>query len=338
MERFILGSRYYFSRLPEFEQRIYRTIYDSWAAGNSAAEIQLPGSEFVLPSGMRLHRLVTYIIDENPHLFHLETSQFYYRRRGERVTVEADQVYRPWEYRQIYEKLVERAGHIAAQARQYDTDLQRLRFLHDFLAENVTYDKGGPDGRAQREVHTIVGCLLNSACVCDGYARSFRLLCDQLHLSCIVAIGDSLVKDHEGPHAWNFVKLNNKVYHVDVTWDSNLIAGGCPVTDYYFLRGDDVFSKEHAWDQSLYPPIREDYPRREPLISSKWELERYLCGKAKAGERRFLVQFSEDFPGADALWRLLKDIMGRNPRVFAGIACRQSLYYAKLRYAEIHFE
>lgn len=338
MRQFILGSRYYFSRLSDFEKKIYRKIYDCWVTGDSIAKITLPGSGFTLPSGMELHQLVTYIIDENPHLFHLETSQFNYSRFGPQVTIQADNVYSPDEYKRVYEKLIARVDQIVERAKYYHTDYERMLYLHDYLAENITYDMGAPDPRSQREIHTIVGSLLNSACVCDGYARAYRLLCDQLHLSCIVAIGDSTAMDNAGPHAWNFVKLNGKVYHVDVTWDSCLIAGGCPATDYYFLRNDSVFSKDHSWDPTLYPPITEDYPRKDRKVTSKWELEQYLCEKVKAGERDILVQLADNFPGAEALQRLLKEIVARNPLVFFRIKGYGSSYYDSIKYAKIHFE
>lgn len=338
MKQFILGSRYYFTRLSDFEKKVYREIYDCWVTGESAARIMLPGEGFTLPSGMELHQLVTYIIDENPHLFHLETSQFTYSRSGPQVTVMADNVYTPEEYQQIYEKLISQVEYIVEQAKQYPSEYEKLLFLHDYLAENVTYDKGGPDPQSQRESHTIVGSLLNSACVCDGYARAYRLLCDQLHLSCIVAIGDSTAMGNEGPHAWNFVKLDNKVYHVDVTWDSFLAAENCPVTDYYFLRNDAVFSKEHAWEPSLYPPIYEDYPRGHCRISSERELERYVCKQVKAGEKEILVQLSDDFPGAEAFHRMVKKIIRRHPFRFFRIKKYGSFYYNSIQYAKIHFE
>lgn len=338
MDQFMLGSRYYYTRLSDFEKKVYREIYACWVTGNSAAKIQLPGTGFTLPSGIELHQIVTYIIDENPHLFHLETSQFNYSRFGNRVTIQAENVYTPDEYKDIYQRLIARVNQITGKARRYKSDYDKLRFLHDYLAENLTYDMGAPDPRSQRETHTIVGALLNSACVCDGYARAYRLMCDQLHLSCIVAIGESAQPGNEGPHAWNFVRINGQVYHVDVTWDSNLIASGCPVSDYYFLRNDAVFSKDHAWDPLLYPPIKTGYPRTDRVISSKWELEQHLCERVKAGDKTILVQFNNSFPGLDTFQRLIKDIVKRNPSVFLRVKSYESTYYENIKYAEIRFE
>lgn len=337
MKQFKLGSRYYFMRLTDSEKRVYRAIYDLWVKGGSVAKLCLPGSGFTLPTGMKLHQLVTYIIDENPHLFHLETSHFLYERCGEWVTIQADNVYSREEYECIYAELIIKVDQICELARQYNTDYERFRFLHDYLAMNIVYDKGVPDSRSQRESHTIVGALLMRACVCDGYARAYRLLCDQLHLSCIVAIGESTVPGAEGPHAWNYVKLDKKVYHVDVTWDSNLYNKDCPIMDYYFMRKDAIFQKTHAWDKGLYSAIYEDYPRKECYASDKRELERYICGELESGNTDIVVQFSEDFPGAVVLNGLLQRIAERNPTVFSPVCGYDSCYIDSLKCSHIVF-
>ena len=99
-----------------------------------------------------------------------------------------------------------------------------------------------------------------------------------------------------------------------------------------------MFSKDHSWDPSLYPPITEDYPRKDRKVTSKWELEQYLCEKVKAGDRDIPVQLADNFPGAEALQRLLKEIVARNPIVFLRIKGYGSSYYDSIKYAKIHFE
>lgn len=337
MEHFTLGSRYYFSRLSDFEKKVYRDIYDGWVNGDSSIKIMLPGTGFELPTGTELHQIVTYVIEDNPHLFHLETTQFNYHRHGKYITIKAENVYSKEEYEAIYRELLVRVGQIVEKANRYTTDYEKLRFLHDYLAENITYDLGAADPKSQREVHTIVGALLNSACVCDGYSRAYRLLCDQIHISCIVAIGKSTQSENGGPHAWNFVKINNKVYHADITWDSGLIAKGFPIPDYYFLRNDVCFSKDHAWDHSLYHPVKEDYPRTERFISNKSELEQFICEKLKAGEPNIIVQLADSFPNADSLEKLLEAIASRNPAVFRRVKKYGYAYYDGTKCAKLSF-
>ena len=258
MRKFTLGSRFYYSRLTESEQKTYRKIYDSWIDGGSVAEFTMAGKDFALPTGLQLDTLVHYIIQDNPQLFHLEKTHFKYERNGDHITIITASVYTQSQYEQIYSRLITKVDAIVAKANQYKTDYEKLRFLHDYLVKSVTYKLDNSSVRANRETHTIVGPLLNGSCVCDGYARAFRLLCDQLKLSCIVVSGDGFpgrdTKKTER-HAWNFVRLNGRVYHVDVTWDSNCFRDKLPFYDYYFLRNDRIFAKEHRWDPKLFPPI-----------------------------------------------------------------------------------
>lgn len=338
MEYFSLKSRYYYTRLSDSEKKIYRQIYSCWETGGNVATIELPGTEFTVPGGKDLHQIILFIIGDNPQLFHLETTQLRYRRSGTTVTIEAEQVYPEAEYKALYAQLIDQVKHIVNQANQYKTDLEKLRFLHDYLSENILYNWGESDPKSQREVHTIVGALLKKSCVCDGYARAFRLLCDYLNLSCIIVGGVNKQTDNIGPHSWNCVKIDNQVYHVDVTWDSNLVANGCPITDYYFLRSDAVFFRDHAWDQELYPPCPKDYPRREPVIASKWELEQYLCDQFKAGHATVLVQMDCNCPDLEILQRFVGEIIQRNPGVFAKVRHSYTTYQESINYAEVHFE
>lgn len=335
MEYFNLKSRYYFTRLSDFEKKIYEQIYNCWATGGSVAAIELPQD---LPQDTDLKQIVLFIIEDNPHLFHLETNRFQYRRSGTTLTIEAEGIYHEEEYQTLYAQLIHKVKDIATQANQYQTDYEKLRFLHDYLAENIKFDPGDSDPRSQTEAHTIVGALLKNACACDGYARAFRLLCDYLNLSCIVVSGNSTQFGRSVPHTWNYVKINNQVYHVDLTWDSDCIANGYPVTDYYFLRGDAVFSRDHAWNQKLYHPCPKDYPRTDPVITSKWELEQYLCDQVKAGNTTILVQLDYQSPGLEALQRIVGEIIQRNPTVFSKIQHHYVTYQEAINYAEVHFE
>lgn len=340
MEAFTLKSRYYFIRLPADEQKIYRQIYDAWHEGGTKAELILPGQDFSLPSGKELHDIVKFIIHDNPHLFHLETSQFLYSRLGSRVTIEAENVYTPQEYKRIYQKLNKRVDEILEKARKYPTDMDRLRFLHDYLVENTTYDYGLPDPRSQREIHTIVGALLKHACVCDGYSRAFRLLCDRLHLSCIVITGDGFPDGKMEPHAWNVVKIGGKVYHCDVTWDSNMFAAGYPLYDHYFLRGDAFFRKDHRWDGNYFPPIPADAPRAYTVLKNKEELEKLICDQVRAGRKEVIAPLDDSFPGGKVLEQLVDKIVKRNLAFFLlkGVTGYTLEYMDTIKTAKITFQ
>ena len=261
MEVFKLHSRYYYIGLPEKNRRSYKSIYYPWSQGASEVTITLPGTRFEAYDNRSLHDIVQFVIEDNPQLFHLETSQIFYSRTGTKVVIHADPVYSPQEYRDIYEKLNKTVRRILKAPELSGDFLQRVLYLHDYLAGEITYFRGNSDTRSQREIHTIVGALLNRACVCDGYSRAFRLLCDMSRISCIVVSGTAVSDGKRENHAWNVVKNQGKKYHIDVTWDSN-ISSKDPITHIYCLRSDQFFQRDHFWDQNKIPRCNEeiDFP------------------------------------------------------------------------------
>ena len=178
--------------------------------GKSEVYLNLEGDGFSAYKGLSLHDLVTYIIADNPHLFHLETSQIEYKRKGHIVSILTLPIYTKSEYEMLYKKLLMRVSTIKKSLDIYSTQHEKVKFIHDELADNINYCKGANDKKSQREVHTIVGALLNRACVCDGYSRAMRLLCDYSGISCIVVNGIGVSSGGQERHAWNIIKLPRK--------------------------------------------------------------------------------------------------------------------------------
>lgn len=289
IETFKLGSRYYFARLSPDDRKWYRTIYDTWVTGATEVCLNMPGTGFETPDGTTFHDLVLAVVEDNPHLFHVERTHFHYKRLGNRVWITSNNIYTPEQFRDTYELLKQRVNQILAAAEAYKTKIGQLRFLHDYLAASITYDYCADDPRKAREAHTIAGALLNRRCVCDGYARAFRLLCDRLGISCIVVIGEGPTDGESECHAWNIVKLDQVPYHVDITWDSNCTNGRL-VKDFEFLRGDAAAARRHLWDRAVYPPCPKDLPRREPLLSDAAQLEAEFVRHLKEKHRNFLLR------------------------------------------------
>lgn len=340
MNKFKLNSRFYYQSLSEIDKRIYRTIYEQWQEGKSIVTLYLPGKDFYTPSGITIHQIVQYILNENPHIFHLETSQFSYIRKGNDITIKADAIYTHEEYEEIYNALLACVENVTSKVECITDEVKKIRFLHDYLAENIVYDYGTSDKKSQREVHTIVGALLNGACVCDGYAKAFRLLCDKSMISNIVVVGDSIDDKDAGPHAWNIVKVNQMPYHVDVTWDSILSKNKDNIIDFYFLRNDEVFSFSHKWNEFFYPKCKFDYQREYPLLINKQELEIFICKNIKNNRGKFVVYLPYNFPNSDEFKKLINEIISRNKKVFERCKSFSFNFYEKIEqniFVEIEF-
>lgn len=56
--------------------------------------------------------------------------------------------------------------------------------------------------------------------VCEGYARAFKILCDEMGIPCILMSGTAFLGSNSGGHMWNYVQMEDgKWYAIDVTWD-----------------------------------------------------------------------------------------------------------------------
>ena len=138
--------------------------------------------------------------------------------------------------------------------------IENLKIVHDYLADTIEYDVD-----AGKNVYNIYGALVNRKAVCEGYARAYKLILDELKIPCIIACGTA--KNSSGKiesHAWNYVQIDGNWYAVDVTWDDPVIIGsGNVIEEYkyrYFLVGSEEFFKDHFEDGNIAAEFKFDYP------------------------------------------------------------------------------
>lgn len=106
-----------------------------------------------------------------------------------------------------------------------------LKQFHDYLCEQTVYVETANS-------HCIVGPLLDGQSVCEGYAESFKLLCDLAEIPCMIITGVGVTSTGSEPHAWNAVRMEDgKWYAVDVTWDDQESK---IYYDFFLVGGDTV--------------------------------------------------------------------------------------------------
>ena len=122
-----------------------------------------------------------------------------------------------------------------------------IKMVHDYLVDSISYDSS----LSKENIYNIYGALVNRECVCEGYARAFKYLLDELDIPCVMVIGTGTNSQGETEnHAWNYVQLNGTWYAVDSTWDDPVVIGGGSASEEsrykYFLVGREIIDQDHS--------------------------------------------------------------------------------------------
>lgn len=121
-----------------------------------------------------------------------------------------------------------------------------IKMVHDYLVDNIEYDTS----ISQSNIYDAYGALVNHVCVCEGYARAFKYIMDDMQIPCVLVIGKATnSKGETENHAWNYVNLDGSWYAIDATWDDPVVLNGGKASNSsrykYFLKGASTMSRDH---------------------------------------------------------------------------------------------
>ncbi|RAN91233.1 S-layer protein [Bacillus sp. SRB_28] len=127
-------------------------------------------------------------------------------------------------------------------------DHEKVKAIHDYVVKHVSYD-------TSYKAYTAYEALANRSAVCQGYTLlTYQLLKEAgIENHFVVGTGDGQ------PHAWNLVKIENKWYHLDTTFDDPVPDEQGRVTYSYFNLSDEQIAKNHVWNRGDYPQATTNY-------------------------------------------------------------------------------
>jgi len=198
------------------------------------------------------------IHDEMPECFHV--NGFSYGYSGGKITrIKPNYTIEKAQYQQMYAQMQAAADrllqNIAGNSKL--DDVTKALLIHDRLALLCEYDYNSGDNR-----HNSYGALVAGAAVCQGYAEAYDFLLEKVGIDGYIC--ESLALNH----AWNIIYINEKPYHVDVTWDDYSWASGergavGAVEHENFLRSSTgIYSTKHTandYDTSPKDTTYDDY-------------------------------------------------------------------------------
>jgi len=211
----------------------------------------------------------------------------------------------------------------------YTTEYEVALYLHDYLAEHVTYTLEG-------EHPSAYAALIHGEAACYGYSKAYQCLLNAAGIRARIITGNSPNGDGElVGHAWNQVWLDGKCYYTDVTWDDFETV----TMHAYFAMNLADFRKDHFEDPEFILPGCDHttlsiYTRNHGLGFAQWNRKTtaaeaaacFLYGKAENGA----AAFSCEVRFVDGVFTSWLDLNFKNICRHIGLSEKTKAYYYQL--------
>lgn len=214
----------YYGLLNDNEKKLYKQIY---------ANINAVNTEFVPAMDVSVEEVketFEAVYNDHPELFWVNTSYSYKYTASNRcveIVLSYNETVNDLEkHKYLFNQATSK---IINQASKFSSNYEKEKYVHDYLIDSITYDKSA-------DMHqSAYSAIVNKKSICAGYTRAFQYIMIQLKIPTYYCVGVASVN-----HAWNIVKLEDRYYNVDLTWDDT------ETNRYkYFNRTDNDFVSTH---------------------------------------------------------------------------------------------
>ena len=255
-------EKYYYNRLNKAQQNTYHAI--KTGLQSLAPSFQIPRLEHKeLADVFFLVRL------DNPEIFYSVNFKYKFYQDSGNAEMIPEYMFDKSKIQDHQKAMKSRVEKLARPAMKMN-EVEKLQYIHDFICQNVYYDK-----LKKAYSHEIIGPLGQGVGVCEGIAKSVKILCDALGVWCIVAISEANPeKGIKYRHAWNVVRVNGKYYHLDATFDNSLGKNTDTIRYDYFCLSDKQLFRDHqplVWKIPACEDGEHFYYKEKKLSFTKME-------------------------------------------------------------------
>ena len=222
---------YYYTKLNKQHQAVVHAMQQCLIS--LADEWQMPRV-----SGEALYNIFFQLRLDHPEIFWATGFKYrYYENSGDLIFL-PEYLFEKAKIREHQKAMASRVEKLVRPAKSM-SELEKEKYVHDFICQNVRYDK-----LKKSYSHEIIGPLGQGVGVCEGIAKSVKVLLDALGVWNVIAIcGNNPEKGIKYRHTWNIVKIGGTYYHLDATFDNSL--GDEEIRYDYFNLDDKNIFRDH---------------------------------------------------------------------------------------------
>ena len=262
------AEEYYYGRMPKDKQNTYRAMLAGLM--DLSDEILLP--QVPTTDGNWLYDVFFQLRLDHPEIFWAVGFKYRHYKDSPNLILIPEYIFDKNKIREHKKALHARVEKLVRPAAKF-SELDKEKYVHDFICENIRYDK-----LKKPYSHEIIGPLGHGVGVCEGIAKSVKILCDALGVWCVIAIcGNNPEKGIKYRHTWNIVRINGQYYHLDATFDNTLgrnMDDSVSIRYDYFNLDDKNIFRDHEpliAPAPACPDGSHSYYRKKKLSFTKTE-------------------------------------------------------------------
>lgn len=318
---FKVYSKYFYSRLAESDKKAYDKILTAWLNLERKVTIKSFGEK------INFQKVFEGLIDDNPELFYVVFNSLSVGYALGFATVSVD-------FSMSNDEIERTKSRIFAKVQEFKNSIKTKdieKEIHDYLATEVKY----ASNTMLPSAHNICGPFLEGTAVCEGYARAFKLICDEMGIPCIMVTGVATDEDRTENHAWNIVRKGKNNYHVDVTWNSSVYQ--CTKFPLYYNVSDAFIEKDHTWDKMVFPrcAMLGEYESEIIEINGKKAFYDAIEKMAFNKKQSFILRFNRQFNSTTNVMKLIQDAL--KERGITNVSSASASYLSKVNCALVNF-
>ena len=167
-----------------------------------------------------------------------------------KVTIKINHLYSYDDIKAVEEKVNE------IEDKLYDSNLSikdQIKVYHDYIIDNTIYDSDRSDNNIIKyKSDTAYGTLIEGYSLCGGYTDSIAIILNDMAIENYRVSSDN--------HVWNAVKIDDKWYNLDLTWDDPVTNTGTQLIENDFFLIDtttlhNIEKTEHDFDEEIYSEL-----------------------------------------------------------------------------------
>lgn len=223
---------YYYKQLNKQQQAIYYALLKG---------IQNLEEEFIIPKCEKeeLYDIFFRMRLDHPEIFWATGFRYKYYNDSPNLIFVPEYLFKKNKIQEHQKAMSARIEKLVRPALKL-SEWEKEKYVHDFICENVYYDK-----LKKPYSHEIIGPLGQGVGVCEGIAKTVKVLMDALGIWCMIALcGNNPEKGIKYRHTWNIIKIGGNFYHLDATFDNTLSCKDSHSEiryDYFNLSDKQIF-------------------------------------------------------------------------------------------------